>query len=305
MPSERPSVDVCVWGDYQSVEAFLKEGLKLSGQAIKRHDFPLAWLRGPLTHQTALRLPLSLLNQGMIWPSYQGPVPKLLAEDESFVAIHKPPGVHTHPLGYVPDANLLSWLVVEGRHDLLRVNLTGIDRGCLYRLDEPTSGLVLYAKEDRVYREVRENFAERVLHKHYLAIVEGTPSETGVWEDRLVPTGVKGHKMRVARDDVPGGAHARLSYQSLASSGELSLVLVKLETGVRHQIRAQFASRGHPLLGDTFYGGKQAERLFLHCWRYGVEWDGQHRFWVDEKAELFGGFFDLDRLLEMVLKKLG
>lgn len=294
MPSDgRPWVEISTIQDFNTAELFLKEVLLASGQSIKSQGFERTWLSSPLKQRQTFKVPLELLNRAEIWPTFSGPSPAIISEDPPFVALHKPAGVHTHPTAYEDTPNLLSWLVTQGRHDLLKVNPQGPDRGCLYRLDFPTSGLVLYAKSTEVYQEARKNFAALFLRKIYLCVVKGNPGEAQDVVHHLVPFGPKGATMKVAST----GQRAQLSYKTLQTAGEYSLVQVQLKTGLRHQIRVQLAALGFPLVGDTQYGGEAAERVFLHCYRYEVKWQGKEMGWQDDKAELFERFFDLHSLL--------
>ena len=80
----------------------------------------------------------------------------------------------------------------------------------------------------------------------------------------------------------------------------VSLVLVNLKTGLRHQIRAQLSFLGFPILGDELYGGRKAERVFLHALRYEFS-----DIVEDSNAELFNIFFDLNRALQMTHDMIG
>lgn len=286
-------VEISTLTEFTSLEVFLKEVIKASGQSIKAQGFDKRWLNAPLRARQSVRLPLQLLNRFEIWPSFTGPAPRLLSEDNEFVALHKPAEVHTHPVGYEATPNLLSWLVTQGRHDLLRVNPTGPDRGCLYRLDGATSGLVLYAKTTEIYQEVRAHFNTLFHEKTYLCIVTGCPGEQQHVEHFLSPFGPKGAQMKVGH----AGERAVLGFRTLQTSGDYSLVEVALKTGLRHQIRVQLAALGFPILGDELYGGAKAARMFLHCYRYKMNWRERELLWSDREAELFDGFFNLDRLL--------
>ena len=76
--------------------------------------------------------------------------------------------------------------------------------------------------------------------------------------------------------------------RTLLVKDEKTLLLVSLETGLRHQIRAQLSHLGFPILGDELYGGAKSSRLFLHAWKY--EWD---EIVVDQNADGFEKYFDL------------
>ncbi len=297
MPSE-VSLGFTPLADHASLYDFLKDLLGVSGQQLKHY---LPGRRGDgVRARATLSLPLALVNHREVWPGFAGPAPRIVAEDDWLVALHKPAGVHTHPQGYEPTPNLVSWLATQGRHDLTAVNPAGHDRGCLYRLDGPTSGLVLYAKSTALHQELRADFPNRVRRKFYLAVVEGEVGE-GTLTHALAPFGPLGRLMRAGSV----GQAAKLRYRRLGACPGGTLALVELHTGLRHQIRAQFAAAGHPLFGDTDYGGRPAPQLRLHCWRYEVKLGEEWRAYEDRDAGLADDFADLDRLLEVVLDELG
>ena len=139
----------------------------------------------------------------------------------------------------------------------------GVFLGLVHRLDRTTSGAVVLARTSKAAGRLSEQFRRGTPEKTYLAIVEGVVPPEGVWEDALVPDG---HGTKVG----PGGKPARLSFVRLEAGEGQSLVKVRLETGRKHQIRAQFAHRGHPLLGDRRYGAARPFRkdaVALHAWR--------------------------------------
>ena len=289
-------IEFCVLTKFPQLIDLLKSVFLLSGQQIKKSALSKNFLERPLEARATVRLPLTLTNHREIYPLYEGPLPSVIEETSEFVAIHKPVGVHTVSQEYQLDANLCSWLASSGRAALLRVNPGAADRGLLWRLDRETSGLILYAKSDSIYSSLRENFLKVFRRKYYLAVVEGTTKDQDSLSHELVSYGPRGSLMKVSSP----GAVATLSYVTLARKDQRSLLLVKLDTGHRHQIRVQLAHVGYPIVGDTLYGGSPAERLFLHCWRYEV----QGRVWQDDEAELFNDFFDLHGLLQVIHNKL-
>ena len=98
----------------------------------------------------------------------------------------------------------------------------------------------------------------------------GTPGPAaGTWEDLLYHDQRRNKTFVVTRQR-KGVKAARLAYRVLASDGAQSLVEVRLFTGRTHQIRAQFASRRHPLTGDGRYGGGKAPNLGLWSWKLTV-----------------------------------
>ncbi len=292
-------VEVCWLRDGTTLKDSLKELLGSSGQLIKKF-FSSKEQSSPVRARDVVRLPLALVNHMEINPCFEGPTVKVLAETEDYLVLHKPPFLHCHPLSYSDKDTLLNFLVVENRWAPLLVNRENYDRGLLFRLDYETSGVVVLAKTIAFQRTIRGQFETAMKRKFYWAIVEGDFAQEGHWTHYLRPTGQKGLKQRVS--DAPGGegVEGTLSVLKVSSRQGKSLVLVKLKTGLRHQIRAQLAHLGFPILGDELYGGSQAERLFLHALRYEFSQTAE-----DADAELFGVFFDLNSALQVSHDMLG
>ena len=138
------------------------------------------------------------------------------------------------------------------------------------RIDRNTGGIVIAAKTAEALRVMNQKIKDRELDKRYLAIVEGTP--------RPRQGSLKGYlfkdakKNRVFVTDTPqtGSKSCQTNYTTLASRNGLSLVECELVTGRTHQIRAQFAHAGHPLLGDGKYGklDKRFDRTYQALYSY-------------------------------------
>ena len=138
------------------------------------------------------------------------------------------------------------------------------------RIDRNTGGIVIAAKTAEALRVLNQKIKDRELDKRYLAIVEGTP--------RPLQGSLKGYlfkdaqKNRVFVTDTPqpGSKSCQTNYITLASRNGLSLVECELITGRTHQIRAQFAHAGHPLLGDGKYGklDKRYDRTYQALYSY-------------------------------------
>ncbi len=132
----------------------------------------------------------------------------------------------------------------------------------LHRLDKPVSGVMVYAKTKAAAAKMSEKIAQQTdFTKVYLAICQGELSEAeGTMEDLLFKDSSK-NKSFVVKRERKGVKKAVLNYKVLKTAkyeGKIfSLVSVELKTGRSHQIRVQFASRKHPLLGDRKYGSKE------------------------------------------------
>lgn len=118
-----------------------------------------------------------------------------------------------------------------------------------HRLDRNTSGIMVLATDGRALRELFEQFKQRQIIKHYLALVCGVPPEKGMIDAPLL----KDTEKKVVRVD-PSGLPAKTEYHRLDTNGSLSLLKVRLHSGRTHQIRAHLNHAGFPLVGDRKYG---------------------------------------------------
>lgn len=140
--------------------------------------------------------------------------------------------------------------------------------GVIHRLDRDVSGVMVFAKREKTAADLSGMIARREFGKEYLAVVSGETEAAGEMQDLLYHD--KGrNKTFVVKRPRRGVREASLGYRTLAvRAGEdsvRSLVHVRLHTGRTHQIRVQFASRRHPLLGDGKYGGGKGKiALFSH-----------------------------------------
>ena len=124
----------------------------------------------------------------------------------------------------------------------------------VHRLDTAVGGVMVYAKTPKAAAKLSRAIAEGRLEKDYLAVCAGRPEpEAGELRDLLFKDAAK-NKSYVVKRMRKGVREAVLRYSVLESAGNASLLSIHLETGRSHQIRVQFASRAHPLLGDVKYG---------------------------------------------------
>ena len=133
----------------------------------------------------------------------------------------------------------------------------------IHRLDKNVGGVMVYARTRQAAAALSKAVQEGTMIKEYVALVHGTPPETGDWEDFLFKDSRK-NKVFAVRKERKGVKYARLEFQR-RTEGDPSLVHIRLHTGRSHQIRVQFSSRGFPLVGDHKYGARDeltAPQLF-------------------------------------------
>jgi len=144
----------------------------------------------------------------------------------------------------------------------------------IHRLDKNVGGVMVFARTKAAAAALSKAIQEGAMVKEYVALVHGTPPETGDWEDLIFKDSSK-NKVFVVKKERKGVKKARLEFVRL-TAGDTSLVRIRLHTGRSHQIRVQFSSRGFPLVGDHKYGARDdspAPMLFS-CW-ITFPWKGQ------------------------------
>ncbi len=288
---------LCILEDFPSVESSLI-ALNISKSQLKKTKFPKKFLEKKIDCKNELEIPLNLLNQGIINPVYIGPKIEVLFEDNEILCVNKPPKVHSHSLYYDKQDNVLSFL-----REYLYLKKTNFcferkyEGGLLYRLDFETSGVLFFSKTKENYLEVRKNFDKLAKSKEYICIVQGQFEETGIHKHHLSAFGPRKNKVRVKENGDLGQGIMETSILNYNSSLNLTLLKVKLFTGIRHQIRAQLSFLGFPILGDNLYGGRPEDRCFLHAYKYSILIREKNYQIESKKADLFDRFFDLNSIL--------
>lgn len=183
----------------------------------------------------------------------------ILFEDNHLLVVNKPAGLPTQ--GALADRESvhseLCRLIKQRDHKPGNVYI-----GIVSRLDASTSGLLLLAKTSKAAARLSEQIRERTIHKRYLALLSGSPLEHEGWQTWIddVQKNDPQHRMMIAnkrtristREEPIQEARLRIRYWSNEPN---SPVYIDLQTGRKHQVRLQSASRGCPVIGDTKYGG--------------------------------------------------
>ena len=191
---------------------------------------------------------------------YEYPL-SILYEDEDLLAVNKPVGMVVHPShGHYCDS--LANAVTSYYHQK-GVSVTVRSVG---RLDKDTSGIVVFAKNQVAAARLATQRDNGQFQKEYLALVASVPVPTfSTIRANICKDDTSLSKMKTAEHGMQAVTH----YQVIQSFQEYSAVSLHLETGRTHQIRVHMSSIGHPLLGDSLYGGSQKfiQRTALHALR--------------------------------------
>jgi 23S rRNA pseudouridine955/2504/2580 synthase len=201
--------------------------------------------------------------------------PKLniVYEDEHILLVDKRPGLAVHP----HDGAEYGRTLIDHIQAYLYQKREWSPRGensftpaLCNRIDRNTGGIVIAAKTAEALRVMNQKIKDRELDKRYLAIVEGTPRPREGSLKGYLFKDAKKNRVFVTNTPQTGAKSCPTNYKVLATNQGLSLVECELITGRTHQIRAQFAHAGHPLLGDGKYGklDKRFDRTYQALYSY-------------------------------------
>lgn len=178
---------------------------------------------------------------------------EVLYEDNHLLVVNKPAGMLTQPTHleqYSLEFVCKEWIKAK-------YNKPGkVFLHAIHRLDKPVSGIVVFARTSKALSRLQASMREKEAKKTYFALVEKTPHPSEgtlehylIHDDYIATISSKGH---------PNAKQARLHYRVKEKRGPYILLEIELETGRYHQIRAQLAAIGCPIVGDVKYGSKKA-----------------------------------------------
>ncbi len=242
-------VDAWLAGQIEGLTRSAAQRLLEEGQVL-REGKPLA-KNGRLTG--AETLTVSLPDPEPIDAQPQNIPLDVVFEDADVIVVNKPKGLVVHPAPGHPDGTLVNALLYHCGGGLSGIG-GALRPGIVHRIDRDTSGLIIAAKNDRAHLSLAAQLQDHSLFRLYHAVAAG-----GFREDSgTVSAPIARHRAdRKRMAVVPDGREAVTHWQVVDSQKGLTHLTCRLETGRTHQIRVHLAHLGHPLLGDTVYGGKK------------------------------------------------
>ena len=193
---------------------------------------------------------------------------KVLYEDNQIIVVEKLVGIPSQE----DKTGDLDMLTIVKKYIKEKYNKPGdVYLGLVHRLDRPTGGVMDFARTSKSASRLSEQIRNKEFSKKYLCIVDGKMEKnTGQMRDFLLKT-EKTNTSRVVPEGTKNSKEAILDYEVIKYNGEINMSFVKvnLHTGRHHQIRVQFASRGHSLSGDQKYGTRGRGKN-LALWAYSL-----------------------------------
>lgn len=175
----------------------------------------------------------------------------VIYEDDCLIVINKPKGMVVHPAAGNPDGTLVNALLAYCGDSLSGIGGT-LRPGIVHRIDKDTSGLLIVAKNDMAHRLLAAQLKDHSLARTYEAVVVGTLKEDRGTVDAPIGRSTKNRKKMAV---IENGRPARTHWEVLGRYPGYTYIRCRLETGRTHQIRVHMAYLGHPVAGDTVYGG--------------------------------------------------
>lgn len=174
-------------------------------------------------------------------------------EDDDVIVVNKPSGLVVHPAPGHPDGTLVNALLHHCGGSLSGVG-GELRPGIVHRIDRDTSGLIIAAKNDAAHQALAAQLADHTLARTYEAVAAGSFREDAGTVDAPIGRCLSDRKKMAV---VPNGKRAVTHWEVLERFPGYTYVRCRLETGRTHQIRVHMAHLGHPIYGDTVYGGKK------------------------------------------------
>ena len=211
-------------------------------------------------------------NEENAYTKISDPALDIIYEDDNIILINKPVGVLCHgdsvydysssavSRGVPLISRLHAYLYKSGEWRPRDEN--SFTPALCNRIDRNTSGIVIAAKNAESLRIINEKLKQQEIDRYYLAVVHGNPNPPSATLEGFIFKDAVKNRVFVTKNSQPGAKTAIMEYKTLKTAGQLSLLECRLLTGRTHQIRAQLANEGYPILGDGKYGNGRLDRKY-------------------------------------------
>lgn len=208
-------------------------------------------------------------------PEFTGQTLPIIYEDDNVTVINKPVGILTHAKGAPLDEFTVAEFMRHRTTDKPESNRPGI----VHRLDRATSGVIICSRTPEAHSHLQRQFSDRKVKKHYVARLSAIPKQPeAILRLPIERNPAKPQQFRVGANGKPAETHYKLIKTFTDGT---CLVDLWPKTGRTHQLRVHMDYIGTPILGDTFYGGKKADRLYLHAADLEITIPGSKRMTFD------------------------
>lgn len=211
----------------------------------------------------------------------------IIYQDKDCLVINKPLGILSHAKGKFSSEGTVESFISD------KVSGFEGDRaGIVHRLDRGTSGVMICAKNPETYKWLQKQFSSRKVIKTYVAIVSGHLNE----DEAIIDLPIERNPKSPASFRVnSNGKSALTAYKVIKLSSHYSMISLLPKTGRTHQLRVHLSYLGHPIIGDTLYKGRLADRMYLHAQSIEIKLpdDEIHKFEVKIPKE-FSKLMDRD-----------
>jgi 23S rRNA pseudouridine1911/1915/1917 synthase len=186
----------------------------------------------------------------------------IVYEDDDILVVNKPAGIVVHPAEGNPEHTLVNALLFHTKGKLSHID-TSTRPGIVHRLDKEVSGLMVVAKTDFAHKVLVEGFKAKAIKRRYIAFVDGVILEdTG---RRELPIGRAKQDRKKMAVRFTNSKEAATRFRVLKRFPRYTKLELELETGRTHQIRVHMSYMGHPIIGDTKYGGTKYKTIALYA----------------------------------------